>query len=118
MGIITSVLGSLVTFAVSMLIGGVGIYVGGLLVTGEDDFRQAVWTALFASLGWAVATFFVSLLIGWIPLLGGLVALALGLVGYVAVVDARYDGGWGEATVIALIGWLTAAAVRFLIPFV
>lgn len=116
MGIITSVVGAVVTFVVGLLVSGVGFYVGGLLVTGEDDFWQAAWTALFASLGWAIVTFVVSLLVGWIPLLGGLVAIALGLVVYLGVVNSQYDGGWSEAAIIALIGWVVAALVRFLIP--
>ena len=114
MGIITSVVGSVVTFVVGLLIGGLGIYVGGRLIADEDDVWKALWTALFASLGWALVTLFV----GWIPFLGGLLALALGLVVYLGVINVQYDGGWGNAALIALIAWVTSAAVRLLIPVV
>lgn len=108
MGVISSVLGGLVTFVVGLLVGGVGIYVGAMLVTGEDEFGTALWTALFASLAWAVAT----LLVGWIPLLGGLFGLALGLLFYLGVISVQYDVDLASAAVIALVAWVAVLLVR------
>jgi len=105
------VLGTIVTFVVSLLIGGLGIYAGARLLTGEGDFERAVWTALFGALGWAV----VSLLVGWIPFLGGLIATVLGFIVYLGIINARYPGGWVDAAGIALVAWIASVIVLALV---
>lgn len=111
MGILTTVVGSLVTFGIGLLVGGLGIYVGAKLVVGKGDFWTAVWTALFAALGWAL----VSLLVGWIPVLGGLLGTVLGLAVYLLVVSIQYNVDWIEAAAIAVVAWLAVFVVRFLL---
>lgn len=113
MGIITTVLGSLVTFVVGLLVGGLGVYVGSQMVTGRGDFGTALWTALFGSLAWALATF----LLGWIPLLGPLLGLILGLVLYLGVISVQYEADFAEAAAIALVAWLAVVVVRFFLGF-
>ena len=108
MGIITTLAGSILTFIVGLLVGGLGIYVGAQLVAGEGDFWTAVWTALFGSLAWAVA----SLLVGWIPLLGGLFGLVLGLAVYLVIISVQYDVDWTEAAAIAFVAWIAVVVVR------
>lgn len=109
MGIITTLLGSLVTFVIGLLVGGLGIYVGAQLVTGKGDFWTAVWTALFGSLGWALAM----LLVGWIPFLGGLLGTLLGLAVYLTIVAIQYNVDWVEAAAIAFVAWVAVLVVRF-----
>jgi hypothetical protein len=91
---------SLVGFVVSLLVGGFGIYVGARVVVGDSDYGHAVVTALVGAVVWAV----VSLLLGWLPLVGLLLTLAA----YVAVVNWRYPGGWVEAAGIALVAWVAS----------
>lgn len=98
---------SLVVFVVSLLIGALGIYVGARTVTGRDDYTYAVVTALLGAVIWAVVGF----LFGWIPLLGPLLVLAA----YVAVVNYRYPGGWGDAILVAFVAWLTVLVVLYLL---
>ncbi|MFB6106333.1 MAG: hypothetical protein ABEJ70_05105 [Halobacteriaceae archaeon] len=98
---------SLVAFVVSALVGGLGIYVGGRLVTGERDYEHAVWTALIGAFVWAV----VSLLFGWFPVLGPVVTL----LAWVAVINWRYPGGWVSAAAIGLVAWLAAIAVLWVL---
>jgi hypothetical protein len=94
---------SLVVFLVSLLIGALGIHVGARIVTGENDYEHAVWTALFGAIIWSVVGF----LFGWIPGLGPvLVFLA-----YLGVIKRRYSGGWPSAAAIALIAWVAAILV-------
>lgn len=107
MGIISTVIGSLVVFVVSLLVGGLGIYVGSQLVANRGDFRTAVWTALFGSLGWTV----VALLVGWIPVLGDLLGLLLGLGVYLTIVTVQYDVDWVEAAAITLVAWVSVVVV-------
>lgn len=111
MALITTVIGSLVTFLVSLLVGGLGIYVGAKLVVGKGDFWTAVWTALFAALGSTL----VSLLVGWIPLLGGLLGTILGLIIYLLIVSIQYNVDWIEAAAIAVVAWIAVLVVRFLL---
>jgi len=105
------VLGSVVTFVISLLVGGLGIYVGARVMTGRSDFEQAVWTALFTAFGVAV----VSLLVGWIPFLGGILATILGFLVYLGIINWRYPGGWIDAVGIALIAWIAAVVVLTLL---
>jgi hypothetical protein len=110
-----ALLDSVVVFVVSLLVGALGIYVGARVVVDRDDYSYAVLTALIGAVVWAVVGFFV----GWIPLLGPIVVL----IAYVAVLKARYPGGWIDAGLIALIAWLaslivlSALAVLGLVPF-
>ena len=98
---------SLVAFVVSLLIGALGIYLGASVLTDVEDYTYAVVTALVASLVWIVVAFFV----GWIPLLGALLAL----LAYVAVINYRYPGGWLDAIGIALIAWIASLVVLYVL---
>ncbi|MEA5389464.1 hypothetical protein VB779_22240 [Haloarculaceae archaeon H-GB11] len=105
-----AVVDTLAVFVVSLLVGALGIYLGARLVTDESDFTDAVVTALIGSVVWAIVAFFV----GWIPLLGPLLAL----IAYVAVINYRYPGGWRNAIVIALIAWVASVVVLFVLSLV
>jgi len=111
MGIITTIVGSLVTLVVSLLVGGLGIYVGAMLVTGDDDFETALWTASLGSLAWVLT----SLVLGWISLLGGLLSLVIGLALYLGVISMQYDADWVQAAAIAFVAWIAVVVVRTLI---
>lgn len=92
-------------FLVSLLLGAIGIYVGALIVVGAKDFDHAVVTALLGAIVWAV----VGAVLGWIPLVGPVIAL----VAYVAVINWRYPTDWTAAAMIGLVGWLTVLAVLY-----
>lgn len=101
---------SLIVFVVSLLIGALGIYAGARVVTGRDDYSYAIITALIASILWVVVAFF----LGWIPLLGPLLALLV----YVGVINMRYPGNWVSAIGIALLAWLTSLIVLYALAVV
>lgn len=94
------VLGSIVAFVVSLLIGGLGIYFGAKIVVDVEDFTYAVATALIGGLLWALVQFFV-------PFIGGLLAL----IAYLWLINRRYPGGWIDAILIALVAWIAVAVV-------
>ncbi|MFC6732207.1 MULTISPECIES: hypothetical protein [unclassified Haladaptatus] len=94
---------SVILFVVSLLVGGFGIYVGARVITDVDDYGQAVITALIGAVVWAVLSF--------LPLIGTLLAL----IAYIAVVNWRYPGGWVNAIAIALVAWVTATVVLFIL---
>ncbi|GAA0297447.1 hypothetical protein [Halarchaeum salinum] len=98
-----SAIGSLLLFVISLLVGGLGIYVGARVITGVEDYSHAVITALVGALAWAV--------LSWVPVIGSLLAL----VAYVAVINWRYRGGWVNAILIALVAWVATAIVVFVL---
>jgi len=101
---------SLVVFAVSLLIGALGIYIGGRALTDRSSYGYAIVTALIASIVWVVVAFF----LGWIPFLGPLLAL----IAYVGVINLQYPGGWLRAGGIALIAWLASLVVLYALALV
>ena len=98
---------SLIAFVVSLLIGALGIYIGARTLTGRKDYTYAIVTALIASILWIIVAFF----LGWIPLLGPLLAL----VAYIGVINTRYPGGWLRATGIALLAWLASLVILYIL---
>ncbi|WP_394739815.1 hypothetical protein [Natronococcus roseus] len=101
---------TLVVFVVSLLIGAFGIFVGAKLVVDTEDYTYALITALIGAIVWAVVGFF----FGWIPLLGPLLVF----VAYLAVINARYPGGWIEAIVITVIAWLSVLVVLYVLAVI
>lgn len=98
---------SILVFVVSLLIGALGIYIGARIVADYDDYTYAIVTALIGAIVWVVIAFF----LGWIPFLGPLLAL----LAYVAVINARYPGGWINAIAIALIAWFASIVVLYIL---
>ena len=95
---------SIVVFAISLLVGSIGILVGARLIVDEDaSLIKAVAVALVGAVIWSVLSFFV----GWIPILGPLAML----VAWVAAINLSYPGGWGSAAAIGFVAWIVAAAI-------
>ncbi len=94
---------SLVVFVVSLLIGGLGVFVGARLLAGSRDYGHAVVTAALGSLVWAV----VSYLIGGVPVLGPIIVF----LAYLAVIKWRYGTGWITAAGITLVAYVTVLVV-------
>lgn len=101
------VVDTIVAFVAGLLVGAIGIYAGASALTDVEDYTYALVTAFVATLIWVV----VALFVGWIPLLGPLLAL----VAYVAVLNYRYPGGWLRAVGIALIAWVASFAVLYVL---
>lgn len=96
---------SLVSFVVSLLVGGVSLFVAAQVLTrGRGrDVEYAVWTALVGALVWAV--------LSWVPVVGSLLAL----VGWVLVVAWRYPGGVVRAVLIGVLAYLVAGVLLALL---
>lgn len=93
---------SLVTFTVGLIIGSVGIHVGALFVIGSSSIQTAVVTALLGSVVWFLASHF----FGWVPLFG----IVLTFFTWLALINARYTGGWTTALKIAGVAWAASVA--------
>lgn len=94
---------SAVAFVVALLVGGLAIYLGASLVTGERDYVQAVVTAVIGAIAWALTA--------WIPLLGPIIALVV----WIGVINWRYEGGWIDAAKIGVVAWLAALVLLFVL---
>ncbi len=94
---------SLIVFGIGLLIGAIGIYVGGRVVTGIEDYTYAIGTAFIGAIVWAITAFF----LGGIPGIGPLIVL----LAWIWIINRRYPGGWGNAALIGLIAWITVLAV-------
>lgn len=105
-----SLTASIIGFVVSLLVGAFGIYVGGRVLTDTSSYAYAIGTALIGALVWFVVAFF----LGWIPLLGPLLAF----VAYLWIVNWRYPGGWLSAIGITLVAWVTVFVVMVLLSAV
>lgn len=102
-----ALLDSIIVFVVSLLIGAAGIYLGAMFLADVQDYTYAIITALIGAIVWVV----VAALLGWIPFLGPLLAL----VAYVAVINSRYPGGWGQAAGIALVAWIASLVILYVL---
>jgi len=91
-----AVIDLLIGFVASLLVGALGIYVGGRVITDIDDYSYAVITALVGAVVWWLVSAIV-------PFVGSLVAL----VAWIYIINARYPGGWGKAIGIGLVAYLT-----------
>jgi hypothetical protein len=100
---VVAFIGSIVSFVVALLVGGLAIHVSTQFVVEADDFGRAVSTALFGAVAWALTS--------WIPLIGSIVAL----VAWVGVINWQYPGDWTEATVIGVGAWLSALLILLLV---
>ena len=96
---------SLIVFVISFLVGALGIYVGARVITDREDYSYAFVTALIGAIIWSIVAFFV----GWIPLLGPVLAL----LAYAAVINWRYPGGWVNAAAISIVAWIAALVVIY-----
>lgn len=101
-----AIIESAIALVVGLLIGALGIYVGARVIVDYEDYTYAIVTALIATLVW--------ILLGWIPLLGPILAL----VAYIAIINWRYPGGWLQAIGIALIAWIASFVVLYVLAVV
>lgn len=99
------VVASAIVFLVSLVLGALGIYVGARIIVGKRGFDHAIVTALLGAIVWTV----VGAVVGWIPLLGPLLAL----IAYVAVINFRYSTEWTAAAMIGLVAWVTVLLVLY-----
>lgn len=94
---------SIVVFLVSLLIGGLGIYVGAWFLASSRNYGHAVVTAALGSVAW----WLVALFVGDVWLLGPVLVL----LAYLGVIKVRYRTGWLTAAGIALVAWITVLVV-------
>jgi len=103
-----SLIGSAITFGISLLVGGLAIFIAAGVVTGTRDYGHAVFTALVGAIVWGLTAFFLS----WVPLIGEF----LPLLAWVWVIRGRYDASWVHAGIIGFVAWASAVLVLAVLP--
>lgn len=109
----TAVETSILVFGVSVLIGGLAIYVGATLAFKSKNYSHAVLTALLGAIAWAVVDLILSGLGA-----GGLFASLAALLVWIWVVRWRYSVGWLRASFIGLFAWIAALVTLSLLSLV
>ncbi|MFB6190985.1 MAG: hypothetical protein ABEJ64_01000 [Candidatus Nanohaloarchaea archaeon] len=92
-----------VLFIAGLAVGGLGIYTGTMVVSGNGSYRRSVLTALLGSIAWAVFSY--------VPFIGSFLAL----VAWIAVINHRHEGGWLDAALMGLLAWVTTLVVLYLL---
>jgi len=101
-----AILDTIVTVAVSLLLGGVVLFVGLRLVADETIRPEGAFlTAATGAVAWGIVGFYA----GRVPIVGPLSALVV----WIAVVVFRYPGGWPTAAVLGFVAWLAAVAALY-----
>ena len=109
----TTLEGTLLVFAVSLLIGGFAISVGAKMAFKSKDYSHAVLTALLGAIAWAV----VSALFAELDIQGALSSL-VGLIVWIWVIRWRYNVGWFRGSLIGLFAWIAALVTLALLALV
>lgn len=105
--------GTLLVFAVGLLIGGFAIHVGARFALASEDYAHAVLTALLGAVAWALVDY----LLAWAGV-GGRAASLVGLVTWALVVRWRYSVGWLRAGLIGVVAWIAALLALFVLSIV
>ena len=99
-------LDTIVITAVSLLVGGIGIFAGVRLVV-DDAIRPK--TAFLTAAAGAVAWGAVSFSVGRVPIVGPLSAL----VAWIVAVALQHPGGWATAAVLGFVPWFAAIVALY-----
>ena len=101
-----SLVGAILIFVVSLIVGTIGIHLGARLMVDTDaGYMRAAVTALIGAVIWALFSAF----LGWIPVLGPVLAL----LAWIGVINWRYPGGWVSAALIGLVAWIVAFVLLY-----
>lgn len=110
---ITILTGTAIVFVVSMLVGGVGNYVGIRLVSDQHpSYPHAVISSVISAAVWAGVSFGLNVTaMGITPFAGALLALVV----WIVVLYFRYAGGIPTAVPAGISAWIISGAVLYFI---
>ncbi|MWG34497.1 hypothetical protein [Halomarina oriensis] len=112
----TILTGTVLVFVVSVLVGGVGNYVGIRVVSDQHpSFVHAVVSTVISAAVWALVSYGLQVSEASVtPFAGALVALLV----WILVLYVRYDGGIVTAVPAGVASWLVAVATLYLLALV
>ncbi len=104
-------LATVIIFLISLVISAIIIYVVTKLFGEKEGFGTALLTAFIGAIIYAATYYFLRPELGW-------VASLLGGIAWLIALGVLYKIGWLKALVIAVIVWIIAAVVSFILPTV
>lgn len=103
------VLETIIGFLISLVISAIIIYVATKLFGETEGFGTAILTALIGAVIFSLASY----------LLGaGLLAALIGGLAWLIALGSMYNMGWLKSFVVAVIIWIFAAIVSWILPTV
>ena len=102
-----TLLGAVLGFLISLVISAFIIYVATKLFGEHEGFGTALWAALAGAIIFALVSYFIGM--GWVASLVGGIAWLIAL-------GSLYSIGWLKSFVIAVIIWIFATLVSFVLP--
>ena len=104
-------LSTIILFFVSLIISAIIIYVVTKMLGEKEGFGSALLAAFIGAIIYAGVYYFLKPDIGWL-------ASVIGGIAWLLALRALYSIGWLKALIIAIIVWILAAVVNFVLPTV
>jgi hypothetical protein len=98
-------------FFVSLIISAIIIYVVTKILGEKEGFGSALLAAFIGAIIYAGVYYFLKPDLGWL-------ASVIGGIAWLLALRALYSIGWLKALIIAIIVWILAAVVSFVLPTV
>lgn len=102
---------TIILFFVSLIISAIIIYVVTKILGEKEGFGSALLAAFIGAIIYAVVYYFLKPDLGWL-------ASVIGGIAWLIALRALYSIGWLKAIIIAIIVWILAAVVNFVLPTV
>ena len=102
---------TVIVFLVSLVISAIIIYVVTKIFGEEEGFGTALLAAFIGAIVYAAAYYFLRPDYGWL-------ASIIGGIAWLIALGVLYSIGWLKALCIAIIVWIIAAIVSFVLPTV
>jgi hypothetical protein len=104
-------LATVIVFLISLVISAIIIYVVTKIFGEKEGFGTALLAAFIGAIIYAVAYYFLRPELGWL-------ASIIGGIAWLIALGVLYSIGWLKALGIAIIVWIIAAIVSFVLPTV
>ncbi|MDD5086755.1 MAG: hypothetical protein PHV16_03290 [Candidatus Nanoarchaeia archaeon] len=99
-------LGALIGFLISLIISAIIIYLAAKLFGEKEGFGTAILAAFIGAIIFAIVSYF----------LGGWIASVIGGIAWLIALGSLYKMGWLKAFVVAVVIWIFAAIVSWVLP--
>jgi Na+/melibiose symporter-like transporter len=104
-------LATVIVFLISLVVSAIIIYFVTKIFGEKEGFGTALLAAFIGAIIYAATYYFLRPELGWL-------ASLIGGIAWLIALGALYSIGWLKALVIAIIVWIIAAIVSFILPTV
>ena len=100
-------LGTLLGFLISLVISAIIIYFAAKMLGEKEGFGTAIFAAFIGAIIFALVSYFLG--VGWI-------ASVIGGIAWLIALGMLYKMGWLKSFVVAVVIWIFAAIVSWVLP--